>query len=311
MRKLDLTLLTLVNALWAGQYTAMKIGLRQLGPLTIVSFSMVLCVVLVALFIRLEARGKPLAARPPLTLETCSKFFLLGFLGSATAQLGFCFGVRISLASTAAVLSLSIPILCTALAVILLGERMTRFRWLSFGLAVCGAVLVTGVSRQTLTGMTLPYFFGNLLIILGCCGSAFLNVYSKKLLARFSELEVLFGGMLVSATVILPIALIEEGKLLPRLSELRFGTIGALLYLGVLCYGAGMVIFYGIIRRIDVIIASLSTYLMSVFGVLIACITLHERLSLPVFVGGTLVAAGMVIVTLYDAPARSAAESES
>jgi drug/metabolite transporter (DMT)-like permease len=311
MRKLDLTLLTLVNAVWAGQYTAMKIGLRQLGPLTIISFSMVLCVGLVALFIRLEAKGKPRSARPALTLEMCSKFLLLGVLGSATAQLGFCFGVRISLASTAAVLSLSIPILCAVLAVILLGERMTRFRWLSFGLAVCGAVLVTGVSRQTLTGMTRPYLFGNLLIMLGCCGSAFLNVYSKKLLARFTELEVLLGGMLVGATVILPIALIEEGKLLPRLSEFRFGTMGALFYLGVLCYGAGMLIFYRIIRRIDVTIASLSAYLMSVFGVLIACLTLHERLSLSVLLGGALVAAGTVIVTLYDAPAGSAAKRES
>jgi drug/metabolite transporter (DMT)-like permease len=159
--------------------------------------------------------------------------------------------------------------------------------------------------------MTSPYFFGNLLVILGCCGSAFVNVYSKKLLVTFSELEVLFGAMLVSATVLLPIALIEEGKLLPRLSELRYGTIGTLFYLGVLCYGAGMVIFYRIIRRTDVIVASLSSYLMSFFGVLIACLTLHERLSLSVLVGGVLVAAGTVIVTLYDAPARSAAKSES
>jgi len=72
--------------------------------------------------------------------------------------------------------------------------------------------------------------------------------------------------MLVGATLILPIALIEEGKLLPRLSEVRFGTIGALFYLGVLCYGAGMVVFYRIIRRIDIIIASLAGYLMPVFG---------------------------------------------
>ena len=95
------------------------------------------------------------------------------------------------------------------------------------------------------------------------------------------------------------------------LVELRFETIRSILYLGVLCYRAGMVIFFRVIRRIDVIIASLSTYLMSIFGVLIACITLHERLSFSVIVGGTLVAAGTVIVTLYDAPARSAAKSES
>jgi len=50
---------------------------------------MVLCVVLVALFIRLEAEGKPRSARSTLSLETCAKFLLLGVLGSATAQLGF------------------------------------------------------------------------------------------------------------------------------------------------------------------------------------------------------------------------------
>jgi drug/metabolite transporter (DMT)-like permease len=299
--------------MWAGQFTATKIGLRQLGPLTIVSFPMVLCVVLVAFFLRLGAKGngKRLSARPTLTPATCSKFLLLGILGSGIPNLAVCFGLRFSLASTASILLLSCPIFSTALAVIMLGERMTRFRWLSFGLAVCGVVLVTGVSRQTLAGVTSPYFFGNLLIILGCCGMGFYNVYSKSLLARFTEPEVLFGGMLVSAIVILPIALTEEWKLMPRLVELRFETITSILYVGVLSYTAGMLIFFRVLRRIDVIVASFSIYLMSIFGVLIACITLHERLSLSVIVGGLLVAAGTVIVTLYDVPAGSAAKSES
>jgi drug/metabolite transporter (DMT)-like permease len=122
---------------------------------------------------------------------------------------------------------------------------------------------------------------------------------------------VLFGGMLVSAIVILPIALTEEWKLMPRLVELRFETITSILYVGVLSYTAGMLIFFRVLRRIDVIVASFSIYLMSIFGVLIACITLHERLSLSVIVGGLLVAAGTVIVTLYDVPAGSAAKSES
>jgi drug/metabolite transporter (DMT)-like permease len=313
MKKRNLTLLILVSVMWSGQFTATKIGLRQFGPLTMVSFPMVLCVVLVAFFLRRGAKenGKQLSARPTLTPATCSKFLLVGVLGLAVPALVVCLGLRFSLASTASILALSSPIFSTAWAVILLGERMTTVRWLSSGLAVCGAVLVTGASRQTLAGVTSPYFFGNLLIILGCCGSGFYNVYSKRLLARFTELEVLFGGMLVGAIVLLPIALIEEWKRMPHLAELRFETITSVLYVGVLSYTVGMLIFFRVIRRIDVIVAALSTYLMSIFGVLIACITLHEKLSLSVIAGGVLVAAGTVIVTLYDVPARSAAKSES
>jgi drug/metabolite transporter (DMT)-like permease len=302
MRKRDLLLLALVNAIWAGHFTAVKIGLRQLGPYTMVAFPMLASVVLLGVVIHFERRRGTLPA-PHFSwaeLPTGLKFVLLG-LGPVIAQLGYSFGVRYSLASTASVMSLLTPVLCAIMAILLLGERMTRLRGFSFLLAAIGALLILGVSPEMLKGMALPYLRGNLILLVGCSGSAFYNVYCKKLLGQFSAVEVLYYSLMVSSAVLVPLAVAREGLVVLHFSHLTFSTLMSLVYLGLLSYGVAMILFFRIIRRIDMIVASLSIYLMPVFGVLIAWVALREGLTRSTIVGGVLVAAGTLLVSRFDA----------
>jgi drug/metabolite transporter (DMT)-like permease len=301
MRKSYMLLLALANAIWAGQFTAVKIGLRQLGPLTIVAFPMLASVVLLRVVIQFERKRRTLRTHHFSWSEfpTGLRFLLLG-LGPVVAQLGYSFGIRNSLASTASILSLMTPVLCAIMAVQLLGERMTRLRGISFLLAVAGALLILGISPEILKGMALPYLRGNLILLVGCSGSAFYNVYSKKLLGQFSPIEVLFYSLSVSSALLLPWAIAREGLLIFHFSQLTFATVISLMYIAFLSYTMAMVLFFRIIQRIDVIIASLSNYLMPVFGVLIAWIALRESLTPLAIVGGILVAAGTLLVTMFE-----------
>ena len=301
MRKSDLLLLALANAIWAGQFTAVKIGLRQLGPLTIVAFPMFASAVLLGVVIQFERKRGTLRTNHFAWSDfpTGMRFLLLG-LAPVVAQLGYSFGVRNSLASTASILSLLTPVLSAIMAVLLLGERMTRLRGLSFLLAVVGALLILGISPEILKGMALPYLHGNFFLLIGCTGSAFYNVYSKKLLGRFSAIEVLFYSLIVSSAMLVPLAIAREGLLIFHFSQLTFATLICLLYIMLLSYTIAMVLFLKIIRRIDVIVASLSIYLMPVFGVLIAWVALRESLAPPAIVGGILVAAGTLLVSKFD-----------
>jgi drug/metabolite transporter (DMT)-like permease len=61
-----------------------------------------------------------------------------------------------------------------------------------------------------------------------------------------------------------------------------------------------MVIFLNVLSRLDATQASLSNYLIPFFGLVIAAIVLHERLTLFMLVGGTLVLLSTLLITVYE-----------
>ena len=73
-----------------------------------------------------------------------------------------------------------------------------------------------------------------------------------------------------------------------------------LLALAVFSLSTSMLLFFWVIQRIDVTQASLSIYLLPVFGVILSAITLHERITSQLAVGGSLVFISTFLVTIYE-----------
>jgi drug/metabolite transporter (DMT)-like permease len=65
-------------------------------------------------------------------------------------------------------------------------------------------------------------------------------------------------------------------------------------------YGASMLFFFRALKTLDVTTASVSLYLVPVFGVIIAATFLGERLSALALVGSAVVLAGTILVVRYD-----------
>src|SRR6266568_4336284 len=140
----------------------------------------------------------------------------------ATAQLALVWGVERSLASNAAVINLTIPVITAVMAWLLVGERMTRVRWISFALAIGGVVAVSAGDLHSARLLDGRYALGNLLILLSCCGSSFNNTYSKKLLRDFTPLEVLVYGFAASDLLLLPFAVVFEPDSFSRMTALTW-----------------------------------------------------------------------------------------
>ena len=118
------------------------------------------------------------------------EFFLAGICGQLMAQVGMTLGVNWSTASNGAILSLLIPIFGALIAVWLLRERLSMLRVGALLLGRAGVFLLSPLARCRPVphqGTVAHELVGNLLIATGCLGSAFYNVYSKRLLARFSR----------------------------------------------------------------------------------------------------------------------------
>ena len=289
-------ILVLVNLMWAFQFSGAKIATAQLGPITVALLPMAISTVLLAPLLRF---GRTPRRRVPIG-RTVREYTILAVCGPIPAQLGLVWGVERSLASNAAVINLTIPVLTAVMAWLLVNERMTRVRWLSFALAIAGVAAVSAGDLRSARLLDGRYIAGNLLILVSCFGSAFNNTYSKKLLREFSPMEVLVYGFIASDILMLPFAAIFEPDSLARMTHLSWPAWGSLAIIALFSLSISMLLFLWVIDKIDVTQASLSIYLLPVFGVMFSAVTLGERLSAPLVAGATLVFASTFLVTFYE-----------
>jgi len=289
--------LVVVNLMWAFQFSGAKIATERLGPVTVTFIPLALSTVLFAPLVRLSRGQKP---KPHFTLVAMRDLIFAGTLGIIPSQLGLTWGVQRSLASNASVLTLTIPVLTAIMAVILLGERMTVVRWLSFALAICGVLMVSDIDWRSVELFRGTYLLGNLLLFASCLGSAFYNTYSKKLLETFNPVELLVYTFLVAGIELLVLMLILEPPKPVQLLSLGLGVWTTLLTIALFSLSVSMLLFFWVIDKIDVTQASLSIYLLPVFGVLLSTVFVGEKITTQLIFGGLLVFTGTFLVTVYE-----------
>ncbi|MGD0579669.1 MAG: DMT family transporter [Bryobacteraceae bacterium] len=248
-------ILILVNLMWAFQFSGAKIATAELGPVTVTFLPLALSTLLLLPWALLSRRSRP--AGDAGLAAYWWQFLLLGVAGTLASQLGLTWGVARSLAANASVLTLTIPVLTAVLAAILLGERMTALRWLSFVLAIGGVLLVSDIDWRTVNLTHSRFLLGNLLIFVSCIGSAFINSYSKKLLERFSAAEVLVYSFVVADVVLFTLIAFLEPDSLRKLAAIGWSAWISLLLIAIFSLSVSLVLFFMVLERIDATQASL------------------------------------------------------
>ena len=292
-----LILLVAANLFWAGQGVAVKLLDGKLDPLAIALLPFY-CITAIGLCILAGKRS--FIPRCALAWRFRGEFLLAGICGQFLAQVGMTLGVSWSLASNGAILSLMIPILSALIATWLLGERLTTLRVCSLLLGIAGVILLSPLPHFNASGATMHPLAGNLFITAGCLGSAFYNVYSKRLLDRFSDLEILFFSYLATAVVGLPMLVLFAPHCLLELTRFRASNWGAFGYLAIILYGVSMAFFLSALRKVDAIVASASLYLVPLFGVVMAFAILKEHLLPQAVVGSVVVLLATWMLFQFD-----------
>lgn len=294
----DWILLLFCNLIWASQFVLVKVAQEQMGPVFATFFPITIAGILLIPIVRREQRGG--AQAKSIDRRDIIEFVLLGVCGQVVAQLFVTWGVRLSLASNAALLMLVLPVSTAIMAYFFLGERMTVVRWISFALAIAGVLECSGIDWGQLNFHNSKFLLGNIMIFLSVNGSAFYNAYSKKMLGRFSPLQVLLYSYYAVFLFMLPITLYTEPRSFAALPHFTPVVWFALLALAVFQYLLSMVIFLNVLTRLDATQAALCNYMIPFFGVVIAAIALHERLTTFMLLGGALVLASTLLITVYE-----------
>ena len=289
------------NFMWALQFTCIKLVQDQVGSMFTVWGPMTLATIMLYPLVRLASRTDVSRERRAGDILI---FLLLAVVGVFPGQVIITWGTRMSLASNAALLMLTLPVSTAFLAFLFLHERMTPVRWISFALAIIGVLMCSGVDFRSLN-FGKGYLFGNVLIFLGTLGSAFYNSYGKKVLERYSPTEMLFLTYLAMFVIMTPLTLALEPKVFVAIPHFTLQTWIGLALLTFFHNYLSMVLFLKALKQLDAIQAALSNYLITFFGVPIAAIWLRERLTLLAILGGVLILGSTLLITVWESRQNS------
>jgi drug/metabolite transporter (DMT)-like permease len=282
--------------MWALQFTCVKLVQDQVGSLFTVWGPMTLATIMIYPLIRLEAQSTDRSAWRSSDILV---FLVLAVLGVFPGQVLITWGTRMSLASNAALLMLTLPVSTAFLAFIFLHEKMNAIRWVSFGLAIIGVLMCSDIDFRSLN-FGKGYLYGNLLIFVGTLGSAFYNSYGKKMLRRYSPTEMLFFTYLAMFLVMTPLTLAQEPKVFAVIPHFTVQTWIALALLTFFHNYLSMVLFLKALKQLDAIQAALSNYLITFFGIPIAAIWLKEKLTPVAIIGGVLILGSTLLITVWE-----------
>jgi len=193
-----------VALLWAGNYPLAKIGLHELGPITMSALRTLIAAPLLVLVSRLlEGPLPPLARRDLIAVVVLA---VSGFVGNSAL---WYVGMRGTSPANAGILGAASPVVVALAAATWLRERVSPVNLVGIGLTML-AVLLTIAQGSFHVLLTLSVNRGDVIILLSQSMWVVYTLYSRANLSTFSPLQMLAGAHVVAAGLLLPLALVER-----------------------------------------------------------------------------------------------------
>lgn len=299
MHKLrNLVLIILVNAMWATQVPVIRLMGDSLRPMAIAFVPMIVSTIIFIPILIIQNRRRKNAPRR--TWKDLRFFIVPGLIGIFLMQYAYTVGSTKTLASNAGVITFTIPVLVAIFASVLLKERLNIVRVLGFIIAI-GGVLLTSLPDLRDARMGNQYLTGNLIFLFACCCCAFYNTYCKLLVDRhYTEMEILVYSSIVGCIACIPLLIWVEPFHLSTITHAGATAIIGLLELSFVVYGFSMILFFYILKSLDVTQAILGNYLLPFFIALFGVLLLHEKITGLMIVGSAIIILSTLIVTVFE-----------
>ncbi|KAA6441828.1 DMT family transporter [Dyadobacter flavalbus] len=281
------------NLIWSFQFTCIKLTQQQVGPYFTVWAPMLVASILLAPFVIRNFQKGDKQAKDILV------FVQLAILGAFPSQVLMTWGTQYSLASNAAILALALPVVTAVFAFLLLNEKMNKIRWLSFIVAIIG-VLLCSTNDIKKMDLSSDYALGNLLIFLAIVGNAYYNVGCKQIAEKYTEVEMVFYTYLIMVILLAPLVVYYEPEMFLKVPHFTSQTWTGMIALTLFHNFLSMIMFFKVLKFLDATQVALSNYLITFMGLPIAAFILGESLNSQAIIGGILVLASTLILTIVD-----------
>jgi drug/metabolite transporter (DMT)-like permease len=219
-------------------------------------------------------------------------------LGIYLNQMAFTFSVKLTTASTVALVFGTLPIFVAILAWLTGIERAHMRHWLAVIVSFSGVAFVAGGGTGELSGD-----LGGILLALGAAVTwAGFSILIGPLMRRYSPYRI---SAVVGLAAIVPLAATAAPQLASEdWDAIKLLAWGALAYSLVLSFVVTNVLWFTAIDRVGANRASLYANLQPFLGAAFAVVLLSETMTVLQIVGGVVIAVGILIARVRRAPAE-------
>lgn len=278
----------LLCVIWGTTWFAIKIGLRDLPPISFAALRFACAVGILIIVIAVYRIALPKTRRDWM-LVAVTGLLQFGFNYSAV----FWSEQHIS-SGLAAVLQATIPAFGLLTARIHLPqEKISRQKIAAIIIGIIGVAII--FIEQLNVGNVLA-FAGCVAIVAGALAAAEASVLTKAFGASLHPLSLLFGQMLCGALPLVFIGLFIDGN--PMRFHWTKGALAAILYLAIVGTLIAFWLYYWLLQRVESTKAMTVALVTPLVAVIIGALALNEKLPPQTFLGGALILVSIGIVAV-------------
>lgn len=295
----------LAACLWGGMYVVSRASFGAIPPVTLAALRVAVggLTLWVALGIaarrgRVAGSESPTSAHRAWTRGDRLRGFWCGVVVAACIVTQF-LGTDLASAHDGALLTTVTPVFVVPLAWLLLGERPGWRIAAGMLVALAGVAVVVGTQTAGGSGSTGTSMLGDALLLFSALAWALFTVLGAPLSRKFSALAASTTATLWSVLFLAPLAGVElalRPKGAPAIA-LTPGSMAAVLYLAWGATALAWLLWYRGVARLEANVAAVFFFAQPVVGGLLSGVFLHETLAGGFWLGGLVLAAGILLVS--------------
>lgn len=276
--------LIIMNSVWAGSYTVMKLATGSLSPLVIVFWRMLIAALMLMLWCFVRRYSWRIKT------HDLGRMFFVGTL-SAISHLLVVTGINYSQAGEASLLYVIEPVWGIILATLFLKERFSKLMGLSVILVFIGAAIISLNSNSShhISGMMAAV--GNIIIAVGLICEGSFSIAIKPVINKY-PVEVTLTIILFSSALVLFLPTIFVA---PRVVPISQGEWIQILYLAFFCSVIGYLGWLTIMKHVPINVMNFSIFLQPIMGPFIAWLFIGEKITSAMLVAAIFLIMGLFI----------------
>ncbi|HYC35239.1 MAG TPA: DMT family transporter [Usitatibacter sp.] len=283
-------LLSLTSLFWSLNWVIGRAMVGHVSPfaLTFLRWS-------VAVAVMMPFALPVIRAHWPAVRRSWKEIAWLGFWGTGLHNAFAYVGLQYTTATNGVILNSSIPIMIIVLGWFVYRETITRLQAAGVAISLVGILAI--VARGDPAALAqLSLNKGDLIVLVGMAFWAAYTVFLRMKPAELPGLAMLACCGSVGVVLLFPFFLFEMVFLGGRV-ELTFGTITAMLYVGIFPSFVGYIFWNRGVALVGPNVAGIFVHLMPAFGALLAWFFLDERIYPYHIVGIVLILVGIALTT--------------
>jgi drug/metabolite transporter (DMT)-like permease len=281
----DWLLILLLSVLWGSATLLKKVAVRDIGPVTVVFFRVLLAAIL--LYGAIRVRGIPL----DIGWRHGKPFLVMGFLNSVVPFTLIAWGVIRIDSGVAGILLATTPIFTALLAhVATRDERLCLGKVLGIGLGMVGVLIIMGGNPMAVMNGSGP---GKIAILGAAVAYSVSGVYGRSM-CDTPAIILAWGQLSASAVLLTPIVLLAERPW--ESATWSRDAIGAVAALAVLSTVFRYLVFYRLLATVGATNTSLVGFLIPGSSILLGFMFLGERLLATQVAGVVLIATALAVI---------------